>query len=81
MQILIDSKTLIIIEDERIWQQAADCKCQISISLGDCYTLALARRYDLIPLFLKPEREILRNKEKIKEWLGREPEYLIQSYA
>ncbi len=76
MQILLDSRTLTIIEDERIWEYVADCKCQIPISLGDCFTLATAKKYGLTPLFLRPEREILENKVKIREWLGKEPEYL-----
>lgn len=76
MQILIDSRTLTIIEDEKIWEHAADCKCQIPISLGDCYTLAAAKKYGLRPLFLRAERELQKNKEIIREWLGKEPEYL-----
>ncbi|MEB3778998.1 MAG: PIN domain-containing protein [Desulfurococcales archaeon] len=77
MQTLIDSRTFTIIEDEKIWEHAANCKCQIPISLGDCYTLAAAKKYGITPLFLRAEREILRNKERIKEWLGKQPEYLI----
>lgn len=76
VQILLDSGTLTIIEDEMIWEYVADCKCRIPISLGDCFTLAMAKKYGLTPLFLRPEREILENKEKIKEWLGKEPVYL-----
>ena len=76
MQVLLDSKTITIVEDEKIWDHAADCKCRIPISLGDCHTLALAKKYNITPLFLRLEKEIQNNKELIKEWLGREPEYL-----
>lgn len=76
MQILIDSGTITIIEDDQVWNYAANCKCKIPVSLGDCYTLATAKKYNLKPLFLKPEKELVNNLEKIKTWLGREPEYL-----
>ncbi|MEB3759318.1 MAG: PIN domain-containing protein [Desulfurococcales archaeon] len=76
MQILIDSGTITIIEDEQVWNYAAECKCEIPVSLGDCYTLATAKKYNLKPLFLKPEKELVKNLEKIKTWLGKVPEYL-----
>ena len=76
MQILIDSGAITVIEDEKVWDYAASCKCEIPISLGDCYTLAVAKKYSLKPLFLKPERELLKNLERIRAWLNREPEYL-----
>lgn len=80
MKILIDSKTIAIIEDDELWDHAADCKCKIPISLGDCYTLALAKKYGIKPMFLKPERELRKNQKKIEEWLGEEPEYLISNF-
>ena len=76
MGVLMESETITIIEDHEVWEHAADCKCKIPISLGDCYTLAAAKKYGLTPLFLKPERELKRNKGRIEEWLGREPEYI-----
>jgi len=78
-QILTDSKMIMVVEDDEVWDHAADCKCRVPISLGDCYTLALAKKYGLKPLFLRPEKELRRNQKKIKEWLGEEPEYLIDS--
>ncbi|BES82360.1 hypothetical protein [Pyrodictium abyssi] len=65
-----------IIEDEEVWSLAASCKCRIPISLGDCYTLAAAKRYRLRPLFLKPEKELLESAERIRQWLDGDPEYL-----
>ena len=56
MQILIDSGTITIIEDDQVWNYAANCKCKIPVSLGDCYTLATAKKYNLKPLFLKSEK-------------------------
>ncbi len=77
MRALVDSETIMLIEDEEVWDYAASCKCAIPISLGDCYILASAKKYNLKPLFLKPEKELLEGLEKIKTWLGWELEYLI----
>ena len=76
MQILVDSGLIVVIDDEKIWDYVASCKCEIPISLGDCFTLSVAKKYGLKPLFLRPEKEPLENPERIKTWLGREPEYL-----
>lgn len=78
IELLIESRTITIIEDELVWNYAATCKCMIPVSIGDCYTLAAAKKYNLIPLFLKPEKELVKNLEKIKKWLGREPDYLTK---
>jgi len=77
LQILVDSETITVIEDDELWNYVAHCKCRIPISLGDCFTLALAKKYGLKPLFLKQEKELQENREKIKEWLSGEPEYLM----
>lgn len=76
LEILIESGAIMIIEDELVWNHAANCKCEIPVSIGDCYTLAAGKKYDLTPLFLKPEKELSKNIEKIKAWLGRVPVYL-----
>jgi predicted nucleic acid-binding protein len=75
--LLMDSQVVEIIEIYDIWQQIADCKCKISISLGDCATLAAAKRFGLMPMFLHEEKELLEAKEKIVEWLGTKPFYLL----
>ena len=78
MRILLDSGAFTIVEDDEVWEYAADCKCRLPISLGDCYTLATAKKYRVRPLFLKPEREITVNEARLREWLGPglEPVYL-----
>jgi predicted nucleic acid-binding protein len=76
LQIMVDSRAIMIVEDDEVWEQAANCKCEIPISLGDCYTLAVAKKYGLKPLFLRPEKELLKNQERISKWLGEEPKYL-----
>ena len=81
MQILMESNAIAIIEDDKVWEYAAACKCEIPVSLGDCFTLGASKKYGLTPLFLRPEKELLKNEEKIKEWLGREIEYLRYEQA
>jgi len=76
MQILLDSGAITIIEDEQVWNYASSCRCELPVSLGDCYTLAAAKKYGLKPLFLKPEK-FVNNLDEIKSWLGNKPEYLI----
>lgn len=75
--LLLDSGLVEIVEDEHLWVYAADCKCRIPVALGDCFTLATAKLYAATPLFLRPEREITRNLERIGEWLGRKPEFIL----
>ena len=55
---------------------AAECKCNISISLGDCFTLGASKRYNAIPLFLRLERELTKSEKAIEERLGRNVEYV-----
>lgn len=77
LHIILEAGVPTPVEDVMVWQEAADCKCKLPISLGDCYTLALAKTYGLTPLFLRPEKDIKRNISKVEEWLGRPLEYLI----
>ncbi len=79
LNLLLESGVLEIVEDEKLWEYAGDCKCRIPIALGDCYTLATAKLYAAKPLFLRPERELLENLERIRAWLGDTPEYLLQA--
>ncbi len=76
--LLLESRVVEIVEDERVWVYAADCKCRLPIALGDCFTLAVARVYDATPLFLRRESELVRVEGRIREWLGREPAYVMR---
>ena len=78
INLLLESGVVEIVEDEKLWEYAGDCKCKIPIALGDCYTLATAKLYAAKPLFLRPERELASNIERIRAWLGDTPEYLIE---
>ena len=76
LNLLIDSGVVEIVEDERLWEYAGDCKCRIPIALGDCYTLATAKLYAAKPLFLRPERELVENISRVRDWLRDTPEFL-----
>ena len=76
--LLLESRVFEIVEDERVWVYAADCKCRFPIALGDCFTLATARMYAATPVFLRPEREILRVKRDIEEWLGGKIRFVLE---
>ncbi len=76
VNLLLESGVVEIVEDEKLWEYAGDCKCRIPIALGDCYTLATAKLYAAKPLFLRPEREIMENLERVRAWLGDTPEFL-----
>lgn len=73
MQALLESGAVIVVEDDEVWGQAAECKCRVPVSLGDCYTLATAKKYGAKPLFLRPERELIENAGSVAEWLGPGP--------
>ncbi len=79
LQVLLDSEMIEIVEDNEIWEQVAECKCRIPISLGDCHTLALAKKYKIKPLFLQPEKELIENQDTITSWLGTQPLYLLKT--
>ena len=78
MTLLLESGVIEIVEDEKLWEYAGDCKCRIPVAIGDCYTLATAKLYAAKPLFLRPEREIIENMERIRAWLGDQPEFLTE---
>ena len=49
LHIILEAGVPTPVEDVMVWQEAADCKCKLPISPGDCYTLALAKTYGLNP--------------------------------
>jgi len=55
-----------ILHNLEIIEQAAIYKCKRSISLADCYTLAIAKLYHCKALFLLKEAELIKelNKEQ-----------------
>lgn len=67
---LILSRAIEIVEDERILHEAARTKCERSIALGDCYTIALAEKLKGAAVFARQEddleKEIRRKPFSIK---------------
>ncbi|MCE7737556.1 MAG: type II toxin-antitoxin system VapC family toxin [Candidatus Heimdallarchaeota archaeon] len=52
-----------IIPSEEIWREAGAFKCQYAISISDCFSLAIAKKYN-IPVLFKSEKEILKEQNK-----------------
>ena len=78
MNMLLGSRMVNIVEDKSVWRLAASCKCRVPVSLGDCYTLATAKAYGLRPLFLRPEKELMRHSDRVRQWLGSDPVFLTE---
>lgn len=58
VEFLLDSGVVQPVETRRLWKDAARYKCERSIALGDCFTLALARVTGSRALFARREREM-----------------------
>lgn len=57
---LLDSGYVFTHEDSELIEHAAEYKCKRSLSLADCFTLALAKKIDVPALFAKKEAELMR---------------------
>ncbi|MBO3753316.1 MAG: PIN domain-containing protein [Candidatus Brockarchaeota archaeon] len=57
---LLDSGYFFVHDDSELIEHAAEYKCKRSLSLADCFTLALAKKIDVPALFAEAEliREI-----------------------
>ncbi len=60
---LLASGYIIVDEASNLMEDAAVLKCERHISLPDCFTLALARKYKAIALFASREAELVREME------------------
>jgi len=65
-QQIMDSKMVIIINNEELIEEAAKYKCNRAIALADCFTLATAKLKDAKAMFAKREEELIKeiNKQK-----------------
>lgn len=63
---LLASNLVKILSHEEVHKLAAEFKCRYSISIGDCYSLGLAKLMSL-PVYFRPEREIILILEKLRE--------------
>ena len=61
---LIRSAVIRPIRTSMVWGEAASIKCQVPISLPDCFTIAAARMLDGLPMFARQEAEIISAIEK-----------------
>jgi len=61
---LLNSGYVMVESASKIMEKAAMLKCERSISLPDCFTLALARQMGIRALFATKESEILREIDK-----------------
>ena len=52
-----------IIPSEGLWKEAGAFKCQYAISISDCFSFAIAKKYN-IPVLFKSEKEILKEQNK-----------------
>ncbi len=63
---LLASNLLKIVSHEGVHDLAAELKCRYSISIGDCYSLGLAKLMGL-SVYFRPEKEIIMILEKLRE--------------
>ena len=61
---LVLSRAIEIVENERILHEAARTKCERSIALGDCYTIALAENLKGTAVFARPEEDLQKEMER-----------------
>ena len=61
---LLNSGYVMVEDASRIMEKASMLKCERSISLPDCFTLALASQMGIRALFATKESEILREMDK-----------------
>lgn len=68
--LMLNSGYFNVVSSDRVGWDAARCKCLFPVSIVDCHTLALARKYSMPALFYRAERELEPIVEDLKEWLG-----------
>ncbi|MBS3795983.1 MAG: PIN domain-containing protein [Candidatus Thorarchaeota archaeon] len=61
---LIRSSVVLIIPTAVLWAEAAKVKCQVPISLPDCFTIGASRVLDGLPVFARREDEIVNAMER-----------------
>ncbi len=61
---LLDSGYIVLYEDTKLIELAAEYKCRKKVSLADCFTLALAKKISSPALFAKRKEELLEEMSK-----------------
>lgn len=72
VKLIVDSNYFEIIGSDDLWRYVADCKCRFAVSLADCHTLALARKYGIPALFYRLESEFKPITAELRAWVGSE---------
>ena len=72
IDLMKDSGYFEIVNSNEILLEAAECKCLFPISIADCHTLALAKKYGFPALFYKLEKEFVPIIKKLKQWVREE---------
>lgn len=58
------SRALEVVEEEQVLHQAARIKCERSIALGDCHTIALAQNLKATAVFAHQEEELVKEMKR-----------------
>jgi predicted nucleic acid-binding protein len=61
---LIESNVLHIVPIKKLLKEASKLKCQRSIAIADCLTIALAKRFKGKAIFYRKERELKKSINK-----------------
>ena len=72
VKLIVDSNYFEIVSSDDLWRYIADCKCRFAVSLADCHTLALARKYGIPALFYRLESEFKPITAELRAWVGSE---------
>ncbi len=78
LRLIIDSGYFKIISSNKVGMYVAECKCMFPISIVDCHTLALARRYGLPALFYRLEKGFKPIRERLEEWIGNKIYFIVE---
>ncbi len=78
VRMLLDSNCLHVVSSDKVSEDAAECKCMFPISLVDCHTLALAKRYGMPALFYQLEKEFKPILKQLKEWTGADILFVVR---
>ncbi len=61
---MILSRAVELVEEEQVIHQAARIKCERSIALGDCHTIALAQKLNGTAVFARQEEDLAKEMKR-----------------
>jgi len=77
--LIVNSKCFEIVSSDNVSLEAAECKCMFPVSIVDCHTLALSKKYGKPPLFYKVEKEFKRIVGKLESWIRNKIYFIVNS--